>query len=98
MLMKPVFKPTPAAHITCRVLLSVIGGYVIANLSAMLISYLPSDNKVDGIVAGMMSSFIIYTLIVIVVFAVKSTTRAIFFIALLVVLLSVLVMYLEKAI
>ncbi len=46
--------------ITIRVLIALIGGFILANLIGIIISYLPADNKVDGIVKGMMIGFIVY--------------------------------------
>ncbi|GAA6173099.1 hypothetical protein NBRC116592_27690 [Colwellia sp. KU-HH00111] len=62
--------------ITARVLIALIGGYILANLIAILISYLPADNNVDGIVTGMMVSFLVYTLAVMAVFSTKTAMRA----------------------
>lgn len=64
--------------VTMRVIIALIGGFIIANLVALLISYLSTGNKVDGIVTGMMTSFIVYTLVVMFVFATKTPHRAFF--------------------
>ena len=58
--------------IICRVLIALLGGFLLANLVAILVSYIPSDNKVDAIVAGLMSSFIVYTAVVMYVFSSKT--------------------------
>lgn len=66
----------PSFDITLRVLIALLGGYLLANLIAILISYFPQNNKVDAIVAGLMVSFIIYTIAVMFVFAVKTIRTA----------------------
>ena len=75
-------KKAGAIGVTCRVLIALVGGFILANLVATLIAYLLADKNtgynVDGIVTGMMSSFIIYTLAVIYVFSTKSASRAAF--------------------
>ena len=61
-------------------LIALVGGFILANLVAILISYLLADgnvgDNVDGIVTGIMISFIVYLLAVMFVFATKSVTRA----------------------
>lgn len=63
-------------NIAARIFIALIGGFILANLVAIIISYLPADNKVDGIVMGMMVSFIIYTITVLVVFSTKTAKKA----------------------
>jgi len=67
--------------ILIRVLVALCGGFILANLVAILIAYLSVDNKVDGIVAGMMVSFFVYTAVVILVFSAKSALSASLYIA-----------------
>ncbi len=62
--------------IISRVLIALLGGFLLANLTAILISYFSSNNKVDAIVAGMMTSFIVYTLVVMFVFSTKTVRSA----------------------
>jgi ABC-type uncharacterized transport system permease subunit len=62
--------------IIARVLIALIGGFLLANFVAIIISYLPADNVVDGIVTGMMISFIVYTLVVMAVFHTKTAMKA----------------------
>ncbi|MCG7534165.1 hypothetical protein [Pseudoalteromonas sp. OOF1S-7] len=80
-------KPAQAVALGWRVLLALVGGFVIANLAAIAISQLLVDNKVDGIVAGMMWSFVVYTFVIICVFAVRSAWRATILVTTLIVLL-----------
>ncbi|GAA5136327.1 hypothetical protein [Thalassotalea piscium] len=69
-------KNVKSIGITIRVLIALIGGFVLANLIGIIISYLPADNKVDGIVKGMMIGFIAYTTVVIYVFSTKTAGKA----------------------
>ena len=63
-------------NVTCRVLIALVGGYLLSALSAVLIAtHLPGD-KINSIITGLMCTFIIYTLTVIFVFAAKKTLRA----------------------
>ncbi|MGL1958745.1 MAG: hypothetical protein OCD00_15695 [Colwellia sp.] len=62
--------------IIIRVLVALFGGFILANLVAILIAYMPVEHPVDGIVAGMMVSFFVYTAVVIFVFSTKSTLSA----------------------
>ncbi|WP_077288244.1 hypothetical protein [Cognaticolwellia aestuarii] len=63
-------------NVTCRVLIALVGGYLLSALSAVLIAtHLPGD-KINSIITGLMCTFIIYTLTVIFVFAAKTTLRA----------------------
>lgn len=63
-------------NVTCRVLIALVGGYLLSALSAVLIAtHLPGD-KINSIITGLMCTFIIYTVTVIFVFATKTTLRA----------------------
>lgn len=76
--------------IVTRVLVALIGGFILANLVAILIAYMSggdissgniSDNTsvsptIDSIVAGMMVSFLVWTAVVIFVFSTKSALSA----------------------
>lgn len=62
--------------ITLRVLLASVGGFVLANLSAIAIASVMTANKIDGITAGMMLSFIVYAIAVLLVFSVRSLCLA----------------------
>ena len=62
-------------NVITRVFIALFGGFLLANLAAISIAQLPAENKVDAIVAGMMVSFIVYTLTVIFVFSTQSLRR-----------------------
>lgn len=65
-----------AFNVTCRVLIALVGGYLLSALSAIAIATnLPGD-KINSIITGLMCTFIIYTVTVIFVFAAKTTLRA----------------------
>ena len=59
-------------QITGRVLLAIIGGYVLTNLASILISFLLPLPKSDAVMTALLLSFIIYTCVVIWVFSMKS--------------------------
>jgi hypothetical protein len=68
-------------YVVGRVLIALLGGYLLANLVAIFIStltilILPTENKINSIVAGLMTSFIIYALAVIFVFSAKTVLRS----------------------
>lgn len=67
-----------AINVTCRVLLALFGGFLLSNLVAILIASGLYDNEVDGIVTGLMVSFLVYTVVVMFVFATKTLARATF--------------------
>lgn len=69
-------KHLTAFNVTCRVLIALVGGYILASLSAVLISQLLSGDKVNNIITGLMLSFIIYTVVVLFVFSTKTMLRA----------------------
>ena len=63
-----------------RALVALFGGFILANLVAILITYMLAGNPVnvtvDGIVAGMMLSFFVYAAVVMFVFSTKSALSA----------------------
>lgn len=67
-------------NITCRVLIALVGGYVLAMLSAILIALLLHGDKINSIITGLMLSFIIYTATALSVFATKTPHRACFYV------------------
>ncbi|KPH63510.1 hypothetical protein AMS58_04690 [Pseudoalteromonas porphyrae] len=69
-------KHLAALNITCRVLIALVGGYVLAALSAILVALLLPGDIINSIVSALMLSFIIYTVTVLYVFATKTTLRA----------------------
>jgi ABC-type uncharacterized transport system permease subunit len=69
-------KKLAALNVTCRVVIALVGGYILASLSAVLIAQLLTGDKVNNIITGLMLSFIIYTVVVLFVFSTKTTLRA----------------------
>ncbi|MBL4827045.1 MAG: hypothetical protein JKY66_04915 [Spongiibacteraceae bacterium] len=59
--------------IATRAVIALIGGYVLANLAAIALSYLLPGSQANGVMAGMQLSFLIYTAVVIWVFTVSTT-------------------------
>lgn len=59
-----------------RVFIALLGGFLLANLIAILISYFSPDNKIDAIVVGMMLSFIVYAAVAIYAFSTKKARSA----------------------
>lgn len=58
-----------------RVIAAIFGGYGLASLAAVAATALPGPPS-EGVLIGMMLSFIVYTCAVIWVFAVRSARRA----------------------
>lgn len=67
---------TASISVIIRVLIALLGGFLLANLVGILITYLPAENKVDGIVTGLMASFIVYLVVVLFVFSTQTVLRA----------------------
>ncbi|MET0355649.1 MAG: DUF3649 domain-containing protein [Cellvibrio sp.] len=63
-------------EIATRFALAVIGGYALANISGIVLSYLLPMPKSDAVMTGILLSFAIYTCAVIWVFAVQSVRKA----------------------
>lgn len=63
-------------QIALRVVVAIIGGYTLANISAILLSYLLPMSKSDAVMTGILLSFAIYTGAVMWVFAVRSVKKA----------------------
>ena len=71
------FKNNAASiNVISRVLIALLGGFILANLVAILISSLFFDHEIDGLVTGMMTSFIVYLVAVIFVFSTKTLWQA----------------------
>lgn len=66
-----------AFNVTCRILIALVGGYILSTLSAILVALLLPGNEINSIITGLMLSFIVYTITVIFVFATKTTLRAV---------------------
>ena len=76
-----------------RVVAAVIGGYLLANLVAILLSYLLGSHA-DAVITGMLVSYLIYAGIVLWVFAASTARRAWIGIAIPSLICSVLILFL----
>lgn len=63
-------------QIALRVIVAIIGGYLLANISAILLSYLLPMPKSDAVMTGILLSFAIYAGAIMWVFAVRSIKKA----------------------
>lgn len=63
-------------QIALRVIVAIIGGYLLANISAILLSYLLPMPKSDAVMTGILLSFAIYAGAIMWVFAVRSMKKA----------------------
>lgn len=63
-------------EIALRVLVAILGGYVLANITAILLSYLLPMPKSDAVMTGILLSFSIYTGAIMWVFGVRSVHKA----------------------
>jgi hypothetical protein len=63
-------------QITLRVVIAILGGYALANITAILLSYLLPMPKSDAVMTGILLSFAIYAGAIIWVFAVRSMHKA----------------------
>lgn len=61
--------------ITWRVMLAIIGGYVLTNQISILLSLLLPIPKSDAVMTALLLSFIVYSVIVIWVFSVSSLKK-----------------------
>jgi len=65
--------------VSSRIVAAVVGGFLLANLLSILLSYvvysLSPVTKVDGVNVGILSSFLIYALIIIWVFSARSVRQ-----------------------
>ncbi|WP_340051356.1 DUF3649 domain-containing protein [Pseudomonas proteolytica] len=62
--------------VTSRLLAAVVGGYVLASLASVCLSFWLPLSRADAVVSGMLSSFVFYLLAVIWCFACRSAARA----------------------
>ena len=62
--------------VTSRLLAAVGGGYVLASLASVCLSFWLPLSRADAVVSGMLSSFVFYLLAVIWCFACRSAARA----------------------
>lgn len=63
-------------QIALRVLIAISGGYALANITAILLSYLLPMPKSDAVMSGILLSFAIYAGAIMWVFAVRSVHKA----------------------
>jgi len=63
-------------QIALRVAVAIVGGYALANITAILLSYLLPMSKSDAVMTGILLSFAIYTGAIMWVFAVRSVKKA----------------------
>ena len=62
--------------VTSRLLAAVVGGYVLASLASVCLSFWLPLSRADAVVSGMLSSFVFYLLAVIWCFACRTAARA----------------------
>lgn len=63
-------------EIAFRTLAAILGGYALANVSGILLSFLLPMPKSDAVMTGILLSFAIYTGAIMWVFAVRSVHKA----------------------
>jgi len=63
-------------QIALRVAVAILGGYALANIAAITLSYLLPMPKGDAVMTGMLLSFAIYIGAIMWVFAVRSVHKA----------------------
>lgn len=71
--------PSPNRYrreVAVRVLAAVIGGYMLANVVAIILSFLLPMSSGSAVMTSLLMSFAIYTAVVLWVFSVKSIHRA----------------------
>lgn len=73
-----MFNPrkTTKKLIIIRTLIAVIGGYIGANLLAIVFSLILPGSQVEGVGFGMLMSFLFYALLVMWVFVVETAKKA----------------------
>ncbi|AWB66142.1 hypothetical protein C2869_06680 [Saccharobesus litoralis] len=59
-----------------RISIAVFGGFLLANLSAYLVSLILTGSNLNNLVAGMLLGFVFYSAAIIVTFSVKTSMRA----------------------
>ena len=62
--------------VTSRLLAAVVGGYGLASLASVCLSFWLPLSRADAVVSGMLSSFVFYLLAVIWCFACRTAARA----------------------
>ncbi len=64
------------AAVVCRVIVALLGGYVVSTLGAVALSWLLPGTQADSVLAGMLASYAIYAAVVMWVFAAKTAAQA----------------------
>jgi len=78
-----------------RVTLAIIGGYILTNLTSILIYFLLPLPKSDAVMTAMLLSFSIYTGVVIWVFSMRSLRSVFWMMASVIFLMSVVILTLQ---
>jgi hypothetical protein len=65
-----------AGAVVSRVTAAIVGGYLLANLGSIALSYLLPGPQADAVSTGLLVSFLIYACAVLGVFAAKTAWRA----------------------
>ena len=68
--------PVSVGAVVSRVIAAIVGGYLIANLGSIVISYLLSGSQENSVVTGLLVSFLIYACAVLWVFAARTAWLA----------------------
>ena len=63
-------------QVTLRVVIAILGGYMLANVASIFLSYLLPMPKSDAVMTGLLLSFAIYAAAIMWVFAVRSFHKA----------------------
>ncbi len=69
-------KSQTGLRILSRSMAAIVGGYVLSNLLATLISYLLPMPKVDSVLLSLQLSFLFYCMVIIWVFSTKTAGKA----------------------
>lgn len=72
---KRISQPGRTGAVISRIVAAVLGGYVVAALSSVAVLWLPVDRS-QAVIAGMLTSFLVYAGAVVWVFTARSATRA----------------------
>ena len=65
-------RPVSAGAVVSRVIAAIVGGYLIANLGSIVLSYLLSGSQANAVSTGLLVSFLIYACAVVWVFAART--------------------------
>ncbi|MGX9462696.1 hypothetical protein ACWXWU_15905 [Shewanella sp. A14] len=67
---------SPRFALISRIMAAIIGGYILTNLLAILLSYLLPMPQSERVLTAMLVSFVIYTAVILWVFTTKTATKA----------------------